>query len=53
MLKKSASVVLALFNHSTGTQPPHHSAALTDVVLLICHTVRPRGYASDFDSPAA
>ncbi|MEO6111494.1 MAG: hypothetical protein ABIQ24_06665, partial [Nitrospiraceae bacterium] len=31
---------------STGTRPPHHSAARTDVVLLIRRTVRPRGYAS-------
>ena len=46
MLKKSASVVLASFRSSTGTRPPHHSAARTDVVLLIRRTVRPRGYAS-------
>ena len=46
MLKKSASGVLASFRPSTGTQPPHHSAARTDVVLLIRRTVRPRGYAS-------
>ena len=30
-----------------------HSAARTDVVLLIRRTVRPRGYACDFDSPPA
>jgi len=54
MLKKSASVVLGLSKSSTGTRPPHHSAARTDVVLLIRRTVRPsRGYASGFDSPAA
>ncbi len=29
------------------------SAARTDLVLLIRRTVRPRGYASGFDSPAA
>jgi len=46
MLKKAASVVLALNASSTGTRPPHHSAARTDVVLLIRRTVRPRGYAS-------
>jgi hypothetical protein len=46
MLKKSASGVLASFRSSTGTRPPHHSAARTDVVLLIRRTVRPRGYAS-------
>ena len=46
MLKKSASGVLALFRPSTETRPPHHSAARTDVVLLIRRTVRPRGYAS-------
>jgi hypothetical protein len=46
MLKKSASIVLVSFRPSTGTRPPHHSAARTDVVLLIRRTVRPRGYAS-------
>src|SRR3979409_2112945 len=30
-----------------------NSAARTDLVLLIRRTVRPRGYASGFDSPAA
>ena len=53
MLKKSASVVLGSQESSTGTRPPHHSAALTDLVLLIRRTVRPRGYASGFDSPPA
>ena len=53
MLKKSASFVLASFRPSTGTRPPHHSAARTNLVLLIRRTVRPRGYASGFDSPAA
>ena len=42
----SASVVLASFRSSTGTRPPHHSAARTDLVLLIRRTVRPRGYVS-------
>ena len=46
MLKKSASSVLDSSKSSTGTRPPHHSAARTDVVLLIRRTVRPRGYAS-------
>jgi len=46
MLKKSASSVLASEASSTGTRPPHHSAARTDLVLLIRRTVRPRGYAS-------
>ena len=46
MLKKSASSVLGSSKSSTGTRPPHHSAARTDVVLLIRRTVRPRGYAS-------
>jgi len=46
MLKKSASFVLASFRSSTGTRPPHHSAARTDLVLLIRRTVRPEGYAS-------
>ena len=45
MLKKSASFVLASFRPSTGTRPPHHSAARTDLVLLIRRTMRPRGYA--------
>jgi hypothetical protein len=53
MLKQSASFVLGSKVSSTGTRPPHHSAARTDVVLLIRRTVRPRGYASGFDSPAA
>ena len=52
-LKKSASGVLASLRSSTGTRPPHHSAARTDLVLLIRRTVRPRGYASGFLSPAA
>ena len=47
MLKKSSSFVLALNRSSTGTQPPHHSAARTNVVLLIRRTVRPRGYDCD------
>src|SRR5438105_9085542 len=42
--------VLALLRPSTGTRPPHHSAARTDVVLLIRRTVRPRGYASGLRS---
>ena len=53
MLKKSASGVLGLARSSTGTRLPHHSAARTDAVLLIRRTVRPGGYASGFDSPAA
>jgi hypothetical protein len=53
MLKQSASFVLGSKVSSTGTRPPHHSAARTDVVLLIRRTVRPRGYASGFDLPAA
>ncbi len=46
MLKKSASFVLASKASSRGTRPPHHSAARTNMVLLIRRTVRPRGYAS-------
>jgi len=53
MLEKPASFVLVSSKSSTGTRPPHHSAARTDVMLLIRRTVRPRGYASGFDSPAA
>jgi len=53
MLKKTASGVLALFKPSTGTRPPHHSAARTDLVLLIRRTVRPRGYASGLSLAAA
>ena len=49
----SPGFVLGSSKSSTGTQPPHHSAARTDVVLLIRRTVRPRGYASGFDSPRA
>ena len=52
-MKKVSSVVLSRANSSTGTRPPHHSAARTDVVLLIRRTVRPRGYASGFALPAA
>jgi hypothetical protein len=46
-------IVLGSSKSSTGTWPPHHSAARTDVVLLIRRTVRPRGYASGFDLTAA
>jgi hypothetical protein len=50
MLKQSASRVLTSFRSSTGTRPPHHSAARTELVLLIRRTVRPRGYASGLHS---
>jgi len=50
MLKNSASFVLGSSKSSTGTRPPHHSAARTDVVLLIRRTVRPWGYASGLHS---
>jgi hypothetical protein len=53
MLKEAASFVLASFRSSTGTRPPHHSAARTDLVLLIRRTVRPRGYASGSSLAAA
>ena len=33
-----------------GDRPPHHSAARTDLVLLIRRTVRPRGYSSAIHS---
>ena len=46
MLNKPTSSDLISFRPSTGTRPPHHSAARTDLVLLNCRTVRPRGYAS-------
>ena len=49
----ASNFVLGSGKSSTGTRPPHHSAARTDVVLLIRRTVRPRGYASGFLSPAA
>jgi len=42
----STSFVLGSEASSTGTRPPHHSAARTNVVLLIRRTVRPRGYTS-------
>src|SRR5437016_139057 len=45
--------VLGSRKSSTGTRPPHHSAAHRGLVLLIRRTVRPRGYASGFLSPAA
>ena len=50
MLKQSARNVLASFRPSTGTRPPHHSVARTDLVLLIRRTVRPRGYAATLHS---
>jgi hypothetical protein len=53
MLKRFASGVLASLRSSTGTRPPHHSAARTDLVLLIRRTVRPRGYASGSSLAAA
>jgi hypothetical protein len=53
MLKNPANFVLSSQESSTGTRPPHHSAARTDVVLLIRRTVRPRGYDSGSCSPAA
>ena len=43
MLKNPASGVLCSQESSTGTRPPHHSAARTNVVLLIRRTVRPEG----------
>ena len=49
----ASNFVLGSRKSSTETRPPHHSAARTDVVLLIRRTVRPRGYASGFLSPAA
>ena len=53
MMKTPSNGVLGSSKSSTGTRPPHHSAARTDLVLLIRRTVRPGGYASGFDSPAA
>src|SRR6185295_10537638 len=50
MLENPASFVLDSSKSSTGTRPPHHSAARTHVVLLIRRTVRPRGYASGLHS---
>ena len=41
----ASNFVLGSGKSSTGTRPPHHSAARTDLVLLIRRTVRPRGYA--------
>ena len=49
----ASNFVLGSRKSSTETRPPHRSAARTDVVLLIRRTVRPRGYASGFLSPAA
>ena len=53
MLKTPANFVLGSKQSSTGTRPPHHSAARTDLVLLIRRTVRPGGYACGSFSPAA
>jgi hypothetical protein len=53
MLKKSASSALDSSKSSTGTRPPHHSAARTNLVLLIRLTVRPRVYASEPSLAAA
>ena len=49
----ASNFVLGSRKSSTGTRPPHHSPARTNLVLLIRRTVRPRGYASGFDFPAA
>jgi hypothetical protein len=49
----ASNFVLGSGKSSTETRPPHHSAARTNAVLLIRRTVRPRGYASGFLSPAA
>jgi len=48
MLKMTPNFVLGSRKSSTDTRPPHHSAARTDVVLLIRRTVRPRRFASGF-----
>ena len=53
MLEKPSNVILGSSKSSTGTRRPTDSAALTDLALLIRRTVRPGGYASGFDSPAA
>jgi hypothetical protein len=53
MLKKSASGVLGSQESSTGTRPPHHSAARTDLVLLIRRTVHPEGMPPVLAPPAA
>src|SRR6266550_6067062 len=45
-----ASFVLGSKASSTGTRPPHHSAARTDLVVLIRRTVRARGDASTLHS---
>src|SRR5262249_1498964 len=45
LVKMTSNFVLCSSKSSTGTRPPHHSEARTDVVLLIRRTVRPRGYA--------
>ena len=40
--------VLALFRPATGTRPPHHSAARTDLVLLILAPCAPEGTPQAF-----
>ena len=47
----ASNFVLGSRKSSTETRPPNHSAARTDLVLLIRRTVRPTGYASGFLSP--
>jgi len=44
MLKMTPNFVLGSKKSSTGTRPPHHSAARTDLVLLIRRTVRLVGW---------
>jgi len=39
----ATSGVLGLNTSSKATRSPHHSAACTDMVLLIRRTVRPNG----------
>src|SRR4029077_6719962 len=53
MLKSPPASFSAHRNPQRGPGRLTDSAARTDVVLLIRRTVRPRGYASGFDSPAA
>ena len=50
MLKKSANGVLASLRSSTGTRPPHHSAARTDLVLLFVAPCAPEGTPADLRS---
>jgi hypothetical protein len=53
MLKKSASVVLSSQESSTGTRPPHHSAARQTWCSLFVAPCAPEGTPPVLAPPAA